>query len=112
MKAATGIQLVCIELSSIASAMSKMQDAQGGIVELLPRTDLLGKYRIGRWRRGKQRRGKLLCRRGLAIADEAIIDHLVVANVHESVFPALGQSVTLHGDETGALGGSRNSSKR
>ncbi|NQT13016.1 MAG: BMC domain-containing protein [Planctomycetes bacterium] len=41
---------------------------------------------------------------GLAIADEAIIDHLVLPNVHESVFPALGQSVTLGSDHSGALG--------
>ena len=41
---------------------------------------------------------------GLAGAHEAIIDHLVIPNVHESVFPALGQSVTLGADHTGALG--------
>jgi microcompartment protein CcmL/EutN len=34
----------------------------------------------------------------------AVIDHLTVANVHESVFPALGQSVVLHEGEAGALG--------
>ena len=41
---------------------------------------------------------------GLAGAGEAIIDHLVIPNVHESVFPALGQSVTLEEDAAGALG--------
>ena len=41
---------------------------------------------------------------GLAGAGEAIIDHLVIPNVHETVFPALGQSVTLGGDHNGALG--------
>ena len=41
---------------------------------------------------------------GLGIADEAIIDHLVIPNVHESVFPALGQSVSLGAEHTGALG--------
>jgi microcompartment protein CcmL/EutN len=41
---------------------------------------------------------------GLAEAGEAIIDHLFVANVHESVFPALGQSVVLGPDHAGALG--------
>ena len=41
---------------------------------------------------------------GLKAADEAIIDHLVLPNVHESVFPALGQSVTLGGNHAGALG--------
>lgn len=43
-------------------------------------------------------------RAGLAIADESIIDHLVIPNVHESVFPALGQSVSLGAEHTGALG--------
>jgi microcompartment protein CcmL/EutN len=41
---------------------------------------------------------------GLKIAGEAIIDHLIVANVHESVFPALGQSVVLDPKQMGALG--------
>lgn len=41
---------------------------------------------------------------GLEAADEAIIDHLVLPNVHESVFPALGQSVTLGGNHACALG--------
>ena len=41
---------------------------------------------------------------GLTAADEAIIDHLLLPNVHESVFPALGQSVMLSSDEAGALG--------
>jgi microcompartment protein CcmL/EutN len=41
---------------------------------------------------------------GIKIAGEAIIDHLTVANVHESVFPALGQSVVLDPKQTGALG--------
>ena len=41
---------------------------------------------------------------GLKIAGEAIIDHLVVANVHEAVFPALGQSVVVDPKQMGALG--------
>jgi microcompartment protein CcmL/EutN len=41
---------------------------------------------------------------GLTAADEAIIDHLVLPNVHEAVFPALGQSVVLSPGEAGALG--------
>ncbi len=41
---------------------------------------------------------------GLQSAGEAIIDQLVIPNVHESVFPALGQSVTLGKDHAGALG--------
>ena len=41
---------------------------------------------------------------GLTAASDAIIDHLVLANVHETVFPALGQSVTLEEEQPGALG--------
>jgi microcompartment protein CcmL/EutN len=41
---------------------------------------------------------------GLTAADEAIIDHLVLPNVHESVFPALGQSVVLSPNQAAALG--------
>jgi len=42
--------------------------------------------------------------RGLERGEGAIIDHLVIPNVHESVFPALGQSVVLEPKQTGALG--------
>ena len=41
---------------------------------------------------------------GMSIAGDALIDQLTVANVHESVFPALGQSVVLDRDHAGALG--------
>ncbi len=41
---------------------------------------------------------------GLRISGEAVIDHLVVPNCHEQIFPALGQSVAIHPDEAGALG--------
>ena len=33
--------------------------------------------------------------RGLEVGSEAVIDHLILPNVHGSVFPALGQSVVL-----------------
>ncbi|MFO0909226.1 MAG: BMC domain-containing protein [Isosphaeraceae bacterium] len=41
---------------------------------------------------------------GMTRADEAVIDAMVLPNAHESIFPALGQSVVLHDDEIGALG--------
>ncbi|MGA2618167.1 MAG: BMC domain-containing protein [Thermoguttaceae bacterium] len=41
---------------------------------------------------------------GVRIGGGAVIDQLTVANCHESVFPALGQSVVLKADEAGALG--------
>jgi len=37
-------------------------------------------------------------------AGEALIDHLVIPNVHEGVFPALGQSVVLEAAQAEALG--------
>ncbi|MCJ7543198.1 MAG: BMC domain-containing protein [Phycisphaerae bacterium] len=40
----------------------------------------------------------------LQVAGEALIDHLVIPNVHESVFPALGQSVVLAAGQAQALG--------
>ncbi len=41
---------------------------------------------------------------GLNRAEEAVIDHLVLANAHDSLFPALGQSVVLSPAQAGALG--------
>jgi microcompartment protein CcmL/EutN len=41
---------------------------------------------------------------GLTKADEAVIDHMIIANAHDSLFPALGQSVVLAPEEAGALG--------
>jgi microcompartment protein CcmL/EutN len=41
---------------------------------------------------------------GLASAGESIIDHLIIPNVHPTLFPALGQSVALGPEEAGALG--------
>jgi len=41
---------------------------------------------------------------GVKTGGEAVIDQLVIPNIHESVFPALGQSVILDGDHDGALG--------
>jgi microcompartment protein CcmL/EutN len=43
-------------------------------------------------------------RAGLAAASDSIIDHLIIPNVHPSVFPALGQSVALGPEDLGALG--------
>jgi len=41
---------------------------------------------------------------GVRSADEALIDQLVIPNVHESVFPSLGQSVVLEPGQAEALG--------
>ena len=41
---------------------------------------------------------------GLKEGEDAVIDHLTVANVHEGIFPALGQSVFLDEDTVDSLG--------
>ncbi|RJP26200.1 MAG: BMC domain-containing protein [Candidatus Omnitrophota bacterium] len=41
---------------------------------------------------------------GLEITNDAVIDHLVIPNVHESLFPALSTAVTLTPDKAQALG--------
>ncbi len=69
---------------------------------LLARTICSGKYLIVVG--GAVSNVETAVRAGLGAAGEAVIDHLVIPNVHPSVFPALGQSVTLEGDHQGALG--------
>ena len=41
---------------------------------------------------------------GLNAVPEAVVDHLVIPNVHKSVFPALSQTVALKPEEIDALG--------
>ena len=93
-----------IELSSIGIGF-RIEDEMlnAASVELLiARTICSGKYLIVLG--GSVSDVQAAIQAGLAGAGEAIIDHLVIPNVHESVFPALGQSVTLGADHSGALG--------
>ena len=93
-----------IELSSVGVGY-RIEDEmlKAAAVELLiARTICSGKYLIVIG--GSVSDVEAAVQAGLAAADEAIIDHLLIPNVHESVFPALGQSVTLGGDHSGALG--------
>ena len=93
-----------IELSSVAVGYQIEDEMlKGASVELLiARTICSGKYLIVIG--GGVSDVEAAIRVGLQAADEAIIDHLIVPNIHESVFPALGQSVTLPDDRPGALG--------
>ncbi|MCR4411163.1 MAG: BMC domain-containing protein [Thermoguttaceae bacterium] len=93
-----------IELSSIGIGYRIEDDMlkSASVDLLLARTICSGKYLIVVG--GPVSNVETAVRTGLASAGEAIIDHLVIPNVHESVFPALGQSVTLDGDHQGALG--------
>jgi len=93
-----------IELSSIGIGF-RIEDAmlKAASVELLiARTICSGKYLIVIG--GSVGDVQAAVEAGLADAGEAIIDHLLIPNVHESVFPALGQSVTLGAEHSGALG--------
>lgn len=93
-----------IELSSIGIGY-QVQDEMlkaASVELLLARTICSGKYLIVVG--GTVSDVEAAVEAGLNRGEGAIIDHLVVANVHESVFQALGQSVVLDADEPGALG--------
>jgi microcompartment protein CcmL/EutN len=93
-----------IELSSIGVGYQIEDEMlKAASVELLiARTICSGKYLIVVG--GSVSDVEAAVEAGLKSAGEAIIDHLLLANVHESVFPALGQSVALGPDDAGALG--------
>jgi microcompartment protein CcmL/EutN len=93
-----------IELSSIGIGY-QIEDEMlkaASVELLLARTICSGKYLIVVG--GGVSDVEAAVRAGLNSADEAIIDHLIIPNVHPSVFPALGQSVALDEEECGALG--------
>jgi microcompartment protein CcmL/EutN len=93
-----------IELSSIGVGY-RIEDEMlkaASVELLLARTICSGKYLIVLG--GSVSDVEAALQAGLATAGEAIIDHLVIPNVHESVFPALGQSVVLGPEANGALG--------
>jgi len=93
-----------VELSSVGVGYQvEDQMLKAAAVDLLiARTICSGKYLIVIG--GSVSDVEAAIQTGLAGAGEAIIDHLVIPNVHESVFAALGQSVTLGADHSGALG--------
>jgi microcompartment protein CcmL/EutN len=93
-----------IELSSIGVGY-QVQDAllKAASVEILvARTICSGKYLIIFSGGVSDVRSALDA--GLRFAGEAIIDHLALPTVHESVFPALTQSVVLDEKNVQALG--------
>ena len=93
-----------IELSSIGIGY-QVQDEMlkaASVEMLIARTICSGKYLIVIG--GSVSDVQAAIQAGLAGSGEAIIDDMVIPNVHEGVFPALGQSVALLENQTGALG--------
>lgn len=93
-----------IELSSIGIGYQVQDEMlKAASVELLvARTICSGKYFVVL--SGPVSDVQAAIAAGLAQSGEAVIDHLVIPNVHESVFPALGQSVVLTSEQVEALG--------
>ncbi len=101
---ATPGSIGALELSSIAVGY-KVQDEllKAADVELLiARTICSGKYLIVIC--GPISDVKSAVSVGERIAEDALIDQLIIPSVSESIFPALGQSVVLSADEVDALG--------
>ncbi|MBI1389719.1 MAG: BMC domain-containing protein [bacterium] len=93
-----------IELSSIAIG-HLVQDAmlKAASVELLvARSICSGKYMtlVG----GAVAEVESAVEAGVGIASDAVIDSLIIPNVHDNVFPAISQSVELKPGDMGALG--------
>ena len=93
-----------IELSSISLGYKVQDDMlKAASVDLLiARTICSGKYFIVIGGRVSDVTSSI--QTALRVTDDAIIDHVVIPNVHEDVFPALGQSVVIDDDNVGALG--------
>ena len=93
-----------IELSSIGIGYRIQDDMlkAASVEMLIARTICSGKYLIVLG--GSVSDVEAAIRSGVDGAGEAIIDHLVLPNVHPTVFPALGQSIALGPEELGALG--------
>jgi len=100
----TSMSIGAVELSSVAVGY-RIQDEMlkaASVNLLIARTICSGKYLIVLG--GTVSDVQAAIDAGLTAAGEAIIDHMVIPNVHESVFPALGQSVVLEAEQAGALG--------
>ena len=101
---ANGKAIGAIEFSSVGlgyMAQDEMLKA-GTVNQIIARTICSGKYLVivG----GSVSDVEASIQAGVKVGSSAVIDELMVANVHESVFPALGQSVALQPEEAGALG--------
>ncbi|MGA2034939.1 MAG: BMC domain-containing protein [Thermoguttaceae bacterium] len=93
-----------IELSSIGLGYQVQDDMlkAASVQVLIARTICSGKYLVVVG--GSVSDVEAAVRAGLESGAGAVIDQLTLPQVHESVFPALGQSVSLGADQLGALG--------
>lgn len=93
-----------IELSSIAMGYQVQDEMlKSAAVEILvARTICSGKYIVVVT--GPVSDVGAAVQAALNSGDEAVIDSFICPNVHESVLPALGQSVVVPADQVGALG--------
>jgi microcompartment protein CcmL/EutN len=101
---ATPTSIGAIELSSIGigyETQDRMLKA-ASVHVMIARTICSGKYFIVVG--GVVSDVSTAVQAGLKGADEAVIDSLVIPNVHENVFTAMGQSVVLEKDQAEALG--------
>ena len=100
----SGKAIGAIEFSSVGLgylAQDEMLKA-GSVNQIIARTICSGKYLVVVG--GSVSDVEASIAAGLKVGSSAVIDELTLANVHESVFPALGQSVALKPEEAGALG--------
>ncbi len=100
---ATPRSIGAVEFSSIGlgiEAQDEMLKA-ASVEVLVARTICSGKYLVVV---GSVSDVQAAIRCGLQKADEAAIDHMLIANAHDSLFSALGQSVVLNPADVGALG--------
>ena len=101
---ATPKSIGAVELSSIGigyQVQDTMLDA-ANVEILIARTVCSGKYFIVIGGTVSDVRAAIAA--GTTDVDDSIIDSLVIPNVHESVFPALGQSVMIEEGQEEALG--------
>jgi microcompartment protein CcmL/EutN len=93
------VEFSCIGLG--IEAQDEMLKA-ASVEVLVARTICSGKYLVIVGGSVSDVQAAIRC--GLQKADESIIDHMIMENAHDSLFPALGQSVVLNPDDMGALG--------
>ena len=99
-----GKAIGAIEFSSVGLgylAQDEMLKA-GSVNQIIARTICSGKYLVVVG--GSVSDVEAAIEAGVKVGSSAVIDELMIPNVHEAVFAALGQSVVLQPEDAGALG--------